>query len=246
MKILTTPGGIRFGISSDKPSHPKPTLLVAASNIAATLYEEGFNKCGRLLMKRDWLNVALDIPAHGADIRPGENIDSLESWRERLKQGENIVEQYTRQASEVLGYLIEEQYSDPNRIVIAGTSRGGFLALHVTAADSRVQKAVAFCPVTELIALREFRDMEKHELTRSLAVGNLAEKLVGKKIWMCIGNHDHRVSTDSAFAAMRKIAMANLDAGKPATIELHVQAAEGHGIDPHSHEDAATRLMKEE
>ena len=59
-----------------------------------------------------------------------------------------------------------------------------------------VKCVAAFAPVTDLLALREFRGMEKHAATRSLAIINYADKLAGRPIWLCIGNQDDRVDTD--------------------------------------------------
>ena len=85
--------------------------------------------------------VSLDLPAHGADQRPGET-RPLVAWRTRLDAGENVVRDFTVRLSRLIDTLATD------RIALVGTSRGGFMALHGMAADPRVDAVVAFMPVT--------------------------------------------------------------------------------------------------
>ncbi len=241
--ILTT-NGVRFGIGGGKPGVPAPTLFVFASDLEGTLQNDGFVKAGKILQKKEgFLLVALDMPAHGQDQRKDEP-SSLNGWRARLDKDENFVDAFVKKASTVLDTLIKEGYTDPHRVAVAGTSRGGFIALHFAAADSRVKAVVAFAPVTELPVLAEFKGLEIQPLTRSLTAVNLAEKLVGRPIWVCIGNNDERVGTDQCFAFVRKVAQANLAAGKPAHIELHVMPSAGHRTHETAHDEAAAWLAQ--
>jgi len=236
--VLKTPDGVRFGVRGEKPSTPAPTLFVFATGIEQTLDNEDFNKVGRLLAEKGWLSVALDLPCHGKDVKPKEPA-GLDGWRYRLEQGDDLVPSFTTKASAVLDFLIKEGYTDPKQVAACGTSRGGFIALHFAAAEPRVKCVAAFAPVTDLLALREFHGMEKHAGTRALALSNIANKLAGRPVWLCIGNNDERVDTDKAIAFTRKVVAESASGKKPAPVELHVMPTVGHRIHATAHEEAA-------
>jgi dienelactone hydrolase len=241
VKTLNTNSGARFGWVGEKPPAPAPTLFVFASDLAGSLTSGDYVKCGQLLAKDGFLCVSLDVPCHGMDQRAGEP-NGLKGWRARLDKNENFAAEFVKKASEVLDYLIREGYTDPKRVAVAGTSRGGFMALHFAAAEPRVRAAVAFAPVTDLPVLTEFKGLENHALTQSIAASTLAETLAGRPIWICIGNHDQRVGTDHCIAFTRKVVAASIAGGKPAPIEIHVVQSEGHGIHGTAHDEAAVWL----
>jgi dienelactone hydrolase len=170
--------------------------------------------------------------------RPGRAA-GLTGWATRLRKDENPVGAFTKQASAVLDYLIAEGYTDREKVAVCGTSRGGFMAVHFTAAEPRVRCVAAFAPVTELSALSEFAGMEKHAGTIALDLRRQADKLAGRPIWMCIGNLDERVDTDRAIAFSRAAVKASAEAQKRSLFELHVMTSVGHTIHPTAHDEAA-------
>ena len=136
--------------------------------------------------------------------------------------------------------------------------RGGFVALHFAAVESRVRCVAAFAPVTNLLALREFAGIEQDSpsvlrVVKSLALVNSAEKLAGRPIWICIGNYDQRVNTDDAIALTRRVVEASVAEDKPANVEIRVLPSEGyqvrvhdngHGIPvPSAHKEAAEWIL---
>jgi hypothetical protein len=125
VKILRTPGGVKFGILGDKPLSPAPTLFVIALDVQKTLTDPDYNKVGLRLAKQGWLCVALDVPGHGNDNKE-KAVDGLIAWRDRMQKGEVVVEPFTKRCSEVLDYLIAEKYTKANRVAASGTSRGAF------------------------------------------------------------------------------------------------------------------------
>jgi dipeptidyl aminopeptidase/acylaminoacyl peptidase len=124
-------------------------------------------------------------------------------------------------------------------VITVGTSRGGFLAVHWAAADPRVRAVAAIAPVTDLRGLTEFKGMENHAGTEAIALDHCAEKLVGRAIWVCIGNNDERVSTENCIRFTRKVVAASVAQGKRANVELHVTTAEGHGTHLTAHDEVA-------
>ena len=248
-QVLKTPGGVAFALLGEKPGAPAPTLFVFAQEMQATLEDGYFNKIGRLLAPRGFLCVSLDIPCHGADARPGEMPDQLTGWATRVRQDGNFVAPFTRRASQVLDYLIAEKYTDPTRVAVVGSSRGGFIALHTAAADERIRAVVAFAPVTHLPVLTEFAGLDQHEATLALSAIHLADKLAGKSVWTAIGNLDKRVGTDDCIALTRAIVLASAtkqtDENSAVPVELRVVPTARHSIHPTAHDEAAAWLLQQ-
>lgn len=242
--IQTTPGGVRFGAMGARPAAPAPTLFVFANDIMGTLQSDDYNKAGKTLISQGYICVALDLPCHGKNVRADEP-QGLDGWASRLNKGEDPIFPFTKDASAVLDHLIAEGLTDPARVAVCGTSRGGFAALHFAAAEPRVRCAAAFAPVTDLLALSEFTGQEKNQPTNELALRHRAEKLSGRPIWVCIGNHDERVDTDRAIAFTRSVVAASVPEKKKALIELHVMTSEGHTIHPTAHEEAAAWIARQ-
>ena len=241
MRILSTPSGVHFGLLGERGPSPAPTLFVFANSIAETLGEY-FNRCGRILSEQGFISVALDLPCHGEDAKAGEPAE-LDGWRARIERGGNFVPGFVARASAVLDYLIAERYADPQRIAACGTSRGGFIALQFTAAEPRVGCVAAFGPVTNLLVLREFAGMEAHPTANALALMNIAERLASRPVWLCVGNNDERVSTDSAIRFTRKLVEVAVVRKLPAPVELHVMPTVGHTIHPTAHDEAAAWIL---
>lgn len=211
-----TESGIEFGVWGRRDGERQPTLIVLASTIQETLGRPYYRQCGnRLVHESGWLCVSIDLPCHGEQRRDGESA-GLTGWRKRVEAGEDFVSEFNQRLSTVLDHLIANGYTDPRRIAACGTSRGGFLATHFTAADHRVACVVGFAPVTDLAKLSEFQGMEKDTLTRKLSLANLAEALTGRWVLIGIGDQDQRVSTDAAIDFARKLTIAR------SRVQLHV------------------------
>lgn len=148
-------------------------------------------------------------------------------------------------ARELLDHLIAEGYADPQRIAAAGTSRGGFSALHVAAADPRIRCVAAFAPVSELAIVDKFASLRDNELLRSLDLFRHADKLADRPIWLCIGNGDQRVGTDALVKLARELTATADRLQKPSDVDLHVVNSRGHSIHPTAHEEAAVWVAKQ-
>lgn len=238
LTYLKTPAGHRFAILGEKPAAPAPTLINFATSPEATLPDPVYNKAGHLLAEQGWLSVCIDLPCHGQEVRPDEPA-GLDGWATRLKAEENVMADLTTRARDMLDYLIQEGYTDPTRVAVCGTSRGGFSALHFTAAEPRVAAVAALAPVTDLPILREFAGLRDHALTNSLSLSNRVPELIGRPVWICIGNNDDRVGTDACVSFARRLATDAAAAGKPAPIELHIMQTEGHRTHPTAHDEIA-------
>jgi len=201
--VETTNTGVRFGTWGGPESGPAPVLVILANSIEGTLGEEHYLQAGRTLgdprAVEPFLCVSIDLPCHGQERRPGEPPE-LGGWRHRLEQGEDPVADTATRLANVLDHLVAGGRVNPGRIAIIGTSRGGFMALQVAAREPRIACAVAYAPVTELSALREFRGAESLPAVSAAALREQAGRLAGRPVWITIGANDDRVGTDKAIA----------------------------------------------
>ncbi len=223
--VMRTPSGIEFGMLGEKGPAPAPTLFVFAKEYEPTLASAYHNGIGAILRKHGYISVSLSLPYH-----PG---GGLSSWADAVKRGENIVSEFTQKVSEVLDYLVKEGYTDPEKTAVVGLSRGGFMAMHIAAADPRFKCVMSIAPVTDLRALSEFDGMEDNELASALSLANVADKLAERSVWISIGNNDKRVNSDKAIELTRKVVAEAKAANNPERrfldIELHVLPWAGHG-----------------
>jgi dienelactone hydrolase len=228
-RVQTTDSGIRFGIWPGKPGRPAPTLIFFGGAIEEMLNDDYQRQCGNILADKGYITVLIDGPCEGREIRPGEP-GGLEGWRYRLEHGDDFVPEVNARASELLDYLIARGYTDPDRIAACGISRGGFLAMHFAASEPRVRCAAVYCPVINLGTLQLwFKGAEQDPLVRSLDLMESADKLVGKPLWIVVGDQDRPVDTDYVIAFARKISRLS---GQNARVELHVIAEPGGHTTP--------------
>ncbi|MHB1456613.1 MAG: alpha/beta hydrolase family protein [Armatimonadota bacterium] len=243
-RIMRLADGTRFAVLGEKPSAPAPTLFVFALDCESTLKSDKYNQIGIILGNHGFICVSLDMPCHGEDVRDGEP-EQLVGWRTRADENERFVTGFTTKASAVFDYLIKEGYTDPGKAVTCGTSRGGFMAFHFAAADSRVRCAVGFSPVTDLLALREFSGSSLDGRAASLSLNRFVPKLAGRALWICIGNDDQRVGTDSAISFARSAAKASVAVKKAVQVDLHVTESIGHSTPDDAHLMAAEWIRRQ-
>jgi dienelactone hydrolase len=239
-----TSDGIRFGLLDSGQARRAPALLNLSGTLEDSLTNPDFYRVTKVLAPRGVVCVSIDLPCHGRERREGEPENGLAGWRQRLELDESVVADLVSRASAVLDSLVESERVDPLRIAACGTSRGGFAALHFAAADPRVGCVAAFAPVTDLLALAEFSGLEENVLVRSLDLVNAADVLRDRRVWVCIGNNDERVGTDRAIAFARGVWRAAAACGRPAHVELHVMAVEGHRVHATAHDEAAAWIAK--
>ncbi|MBC7820918.1 MAG: prolyl oligopeptidase family serine peptidase [Planctomycetaceae bacterium] len=231
MRLLKTADGTHFGLFSEKPAAPAATLFIFATGIDEmgndpTRY---YTVTGRELAKDGWVYVVLDPPCHGYDRKEGEPA-ALMGWAHRVKAGQDLMEPFVKRCVAVLDHLIAEGYTDPDRVAASGTSRGGFCALHFAAGDPRVRAVTGVSPVTNPLALSEFKGVTD-EQAKSININSLTDRLAGRTVWLSIGNHDQRVSTDDCVGLARKLVAATRRLKpelKVVPVELIVGPSAGH------------------
>ena len=243
VRVLTTTDGVEFGLWGEPTDKPAPTLFVLATDIEATLSAPYYRQCGNRLAEEGYLLASVDLPCHGKQGRDGEPA-GLDGWASRAANGEDFVAENNRRLSSVLGHLIREQLTDPDRVAACGTSRGGYMAIQFAAYDPRVSAVAGFAPVTDPVVLAEFAKLRESPIAATLMLESQAERLAGRNVWICIGDHDERVSTDQAIAFARRLSAAAREKGVPSGVTLHVLPEPGgHRTPPAAPELAAEWIL---
>lgn len=220
VNIMTTPDGVEFGLWGRARDRPAPTLVVLSGNIVDSFTKANFLKAGEQLEPLGYLCVSVDLPCHGKLAKPGYS--NLTGWGKRAAAGDDFVAEFNERMSGVLNYLIAEGMADPDKIVMTGTSRGGFLAIRYMAFDPRVAAAVGYAPVTDLRRLKEFAVASDTPGVDDMSLAAHVPALVGRPVWVLIGDRDERVGTDAAVDFMRKLSAAASVADVPSLAELVV------------------------
>jgi dienelactone hydrolase len=245
LEIMRTSTGVRFGIWPKRPEKPAPILFVLSGSVEDALNSAYFRQAGEFLVKEDWVLGSVDLPCHGQETRQKEST-GLTGWRERVDNGEDLIADVTGRLKKVLDYLITEKIADPERIGALGTSRGGFVALHFAAVETRVKCVAGFAPVTDLAILSEFRGAEQKQLVQRLALEQHVDALAGRPLWLVIGDRDVRVSSDSAIRFARRVTAVSLEKKLPALVDLHViSEPKGHTVPAGWPEQAANWFRKQ-
>ncbi len=243
--ISETKDGIRFGLWSKDPVFPAPTMIVFDPGTVDRLSDPYYQRRYRILVEEGYLCVAVDFPCQGRDERPGEP-KSLNCWRHRIEHNQEAFNaDFNARISKVLDHLIEVGYTDPKKVVVGGSSSGGFLALHYVAHDSRIRGGAVVVPVTDLAALLEFAGMQMHPAVRALALNKQAEKLADRSIFVLMGDRDARVGTGAAIQFAQAVWKVAAERGLRTGVELHVlPELGGHAHPAGSHQQAAEWILK--
>ncbi len=220
-------------------------MIVFDPGTVERLSDPYYQRRYQVLVEQGYLCVAVDFPCQGRDERPGEP-KSLQCWRHRIEHSsEAFNADFNARINKVLDHLIEGGYTDPKRVVVGGSSSGGFLALHYLAHDPRIRGGAVVVPVTDLAVLLEFEGMEKHPAVRALALTKQAAKLASRSIWVLMGDRDARVGTDAAIQFARAVWKVSAERDLRKGVELHVVPEPGGHTHPAgSHEQAAEWILK--
>lgn len=223
VRHFTTDNGTEFGLwGGNNEKKPAPVLFVLASSIEETLGTEYFRQCGnRLAREYGWLCVSLDLPYHGK-LQKDTAFAGLNGWAKAIKKREDIISANNGRMHDILEYLVRKGIADEKNIFATGSSRGGYLALQFAASEHRVRSVVAFAPVTELTAVREFSAIPKKDILPIYNLDNHLDSLATKDIWFVIGDRDERVGTDLMVDFAKRVRQAQRTINSPARMELNV------------------------
>jgi pimeloyl-ACP methyl ester carboxylesterase len=226
IEIRQTPDGVEYGLWGNLESRNAPTIFILAGEIEKTLGSSYYRQCGNELTQLGYRCVSLDLPAHGNRSHDATK-SGLAGWRLLADEGVDFVAANNARLSSVLDHLIDTGLTNPEFVSACGTSRGGFLAIHFAAHDSRIRAVAAFAPVTDPAQLNEFAGASENPLVRKISLEQKAEELAGRGVWLVIGDQDERVNTRSAIQFASAVSAAAADKKIDSRLELHIMPEPG-------------------
>ena len=211
---------------SDRPA----LLLNFAADKSATLYTEPYNITPQMFLDAGHRAASFDLPCHGDREVQGQP-RGIAGFCAEWQRGVDVFAGFVDEGRAVLDALIERQLAEPGRIFVSGTSRGGYCALRLMAADERIGAVAAFSPVTDWRVLKEFAEIKDSPEVADLALTRFAGALAGRPVWTAIGNSDARVGTDACLRFAEAVVRAEAEEGcSSSRFVLHVVPERAHQL----------------
>ena len=211
---------------SDRPA----LLLNFAADKSVTLNTEPYNITPQMFLDAGHRAASFDLPCHGDREVQGQP-RGIAGFCAEWQRGVDVFAGFVDEGRAVLDALIEFQLAEPGRIFVSGTSRGGYCALRLMAADERIGAAAAFAPVTDWRILNEFAEVKDAPEIADLALTRFAESFAGRSVWMAIGNCDARVGTDACLRFAEAVVRAEAKQGcSSSRFVLHVVPERAHHL----------------
>lgn len=220
---------------------PLPTLIYLALSGQASLTQDPYNQPAEFFAGYPVRILSFTLPFHGADFDPQK---AMSLWAHALRQGTAWFEEFLQACRQNVDELVAKEWIDPQRLAVAGLSRGGFVAAHLAARDPRIGFILGYAPMTRLDVLADFKAFHLHPLD----LVHLAPQLKDKAIRCYIGNRDTRVGTAACFAWIQALTEASYAAGhRSPPIELILSPSighKGHGTSPQTFRDGILWLKE--
>lgn len=212
-------------VGPDNRFGPLPAFFYFALNGYDSLHLDPYNQPIQALAEHPIRCYSFDLPFHDQNTDPN---DSLKMWSDAFKKGDDFITPFIEKTASQIKQLIAEGLVDPDRICLAGLSRGGFIALHLAKALPFVKFVVAFAPLTNLHSFLEQEHFPPH-IFETLNLEEHLSTLVHKKIRLYIGNLDERVKTDFAYDLIRSLSVkAHEEKMRHFEYELFITPSIGH------------------
>ncbi|MCH9632832.1 MAG: hypothetical protein S4CHLAM6_11750 [Chlamydiae bacterium] len=244
MKSLTYPHFCDLDIEYLGPSldaGEAPTVIYFSLCAQESLSLDPFNQPAVFLKKKGFRVYSITLPGHGQGF---DKYKAMQYWADHLDK----LYVFIQNVNKFIDHIVDTSLAKANQIGVMGLSRGGFIATHL-AAHPHVKAALGFAPVTNLVALNEFQELNSNPLLEELSLEAILNSLIKKKIRLYIGNRDVRVSTASAFNFISKLAEAAFQKRiRSSNAELIVGPSigqHGHGTSPQTFDEGASWLEKQ-
>lgn len=208
-------------------------LLNFAADRMASLKSEPYNITPSMFLAAGHRAASFNLPCHGDREIPGQP-RGIAGFCAEWRRGVDVFAEFVDEGRAVIDALIERRLPEPGRIFVSGTSRGGYCALRLMAADVRIGAGAAFSPVTDWRVLREFEEFKDAPEVAALALTHFAGALAGRAVWTASGNCDARVGTDSCLRFAEAVLRAESEKGcSSSRFVLHVVPEKDHQLSPH-------------
>ncbi len=183
-------------VGPDISSGPLPALFYFALSAEDSLHLDPYNQPVAYLSPLPMRIFSMTLPGHEGGSPPTQ---ALEIWAAEISRGNNIIRNFVGNVKSTVESLLEKNVLVPEKIAVAGLSRGAFIAAHAAAAIPEFKWLLGFAPLTQLSYAKEFQTITHTPLVQSLSLMHLAEMLSERSVRFYIGNHDTRVSTRLCF-----------------------------------------------
>ncbi len=221
-------------------SGPLPALFYFALSARDSLGLDPYNQPVAYLSSLPMRIFSMTLPGHENDLPATQ---ALKVWAKKIAMGNNVIAAFVEKVKVAVGTLIERKVLIPDRIAVAGLSRGAFIAAHAAASIPQFHWILGFAPLTDLSAAKEFHEIHRDPIVQSLNLEHLAPRLVHHALRFYIGNHDTRVSTRRCFDCVEKLSQAAFHASiRSPQVELMIGPSigrDGHGTSKEVFHDGA-------
>ena len=168
----------------------------------------------------------MTLPGHGDSL---PSTQALTVWAQEISQGHNPLGTFVDQVSRTIEILTRQGLLIPERLAVAGLSRGAFMAAHVAARIPLFHILLGFAPLTSLKGAKEFAELKEHPLVHSLDLIEHVDALCHRHVRFYIGNADTRVSTKSCLTFIEALVQcATAKQIRSPQIELVMTPSIGH------------------
>jgi esterase FrsA len=175
---------------------PLPCLFYFALSAKDSLTLAPFNQPVAYLSHFPLRVFSLTLPGHGGTTPPNE---ALLHWAQEIAQGNDIITPFIDQVCLAVEKLTQEGLLLPEKMAVAGLSRGGFMAVHAAARIEAFKTILGFAPLTKISRSKDFVSVKNHPLVQALDLDHLVEKISDRTFRFYIGNRDKRVGTERCF-----------------------------------------------
>ncbi|OGN56049.1 MAG: hypothetical protein A3D96_01770 [Chlamydiae bacterium RIFCSPHIGHO2_12_FULL_44_59] len=209
---------------------PLPSLFYFAISGPDSLCLDPYNQIVQFLAGHMIRIFSMTLPGHENGL-PAEG--AMKIWAEDFLKGRNCIETFLQTLDQAIDFAIREKFVDPTKLACAGLSRGGFIASHLAARDTRFRYLLFFSPLTKLSAIKEFKGHPNLALASQLDVIHLADSISDRHIRLYIGNDDTRVGTRHCFDYAMKIVEKKKTRSAHVELVIYPSIGQmGHGTPP--------------
>ncbi len=221
---------------------PLPSIFYFAISGPDSLCLDPFNQPVCFLNGK-WIRIfSMTLPAHEEGLSPH---DALSIWAKEIAKGRDPLEHFFKQALEAVEYTVRQKLADPHKLGIAGLSRGGLIASHLAARETRFKAILQFAPLTRISKGKDFEAVKDHPIAESLDAVHLAKELANRHIRFYIGNKDSRTHTKSCFEfAMQLVEYSTIRSPQIELIMTPSIGQMGHGTSPEAFRQGAEWLAQ--
>jgi dienelactone hydrolase len=222
-----------------------PSVFFFALSARITLFESPFNQIAVHLSQQGIRVFSWDLPFHGEGLDPHEGI---RLWAHEFVHHADFIFDFLDVCQYNIDYLQERGLINAHSLGIAGLSRGGFIATHLAARDSRFKAILGFAPLTHPHTLEELKSLSPASFEK-VSLISIAENLAHARLRFYIGNRDMRVGTESCFKFIHTLTEAAFNQGvRNPAVELIIYPSignKGHGTPPSIFHDGAEWMKQQ-